>query len=330
MKVLISSCDTNEGIPGVLQQKVEKLKYLYERSDKRHTLVNSAESADIILVVFVREDSDGSEILRHDLINKYPSKCFSLTDADAPLFLHHGIYCSTKKSILTMGRIRTGAYTAYADRFLNPYVQGHVVSTQNRVAKKYLLSFMGRNCSDVREIIFRLDFNRRDILIEDSSSFDLWHGEDAGRMARQKYFYDVLVSSKFSLCPRGSGATSLRLFESMQVGVAPVIISDGWLFPRGPRWRDFSIVLKQKHIRDLEKVVQSYENSYAEMGVLARTAFETYFAESRYFNYVIANCLSIMRAQRIPEALYWKSNRVLLSLRKGKAKLRLLRRSRAA
>jgi hypothetical protein len=321
MKVFISSCDTGEGIPGALQEKVEKLRHLHELSDKTHTLVDDPESADIILVVVVREDPGAKRYLGHDLINKYPGKCFSISDADHPFVLHHGIYASGTQSLLAAGRIRCGAFTAYNDRFLNPYVQAHVPSPLDSLKKKFLLSFVGRNCCHLRTLIFRLKFERPDIFIEDSSQFNLWLGPEAGRRERQKHYYETLLSSKFSLCPRGDGASSLRLFESMQLGVAPVIISDGWIFPKGPRWQDFSIILKQKQLGDLEKIVETHENSYAAMGSLARKAFDGYFAERLYFGYIVANCVDVMRTQRIPEAFYWKLNPSILAFRRARARV---------
>jgi len=321
VKVFVSPCDTGEGIPGVLQGKAERLRYLYALSNKTHTLVNDPESADIILVVLIREDPGAKRFLEHDLINKYPGRCFSISDADHPLILHHGIYASGTKSLLAAGRVRSGSFTAYNSRFLNPYVQGHVPSPMDCARKEFLLTFVGRNCCDLRTLIFRLKFERPDILIEDSSNFDLWHGAQAGRSERQKHYYETLLSSKFSLCPRGDGASSLRLFESMQLGVAPVIISDGWIFPKGPRWGDFSIILKQKQLGDLEKIVATHEHSYAEMGSLARKAFDAYFAENLYFDYIVANCVDIMRTQWIPEAFYWRLNPTILALRKARARL---------
>ncbi len=321
MRVFITSCETGEG---AWRTHEEQLKRFYELSDKKHRLASSPDSADIVLIGNVREENWGQKILDHELINKDPGKCFSITDADAPLTLHHGIYASGRKTILSFGRVRTGSYTAYYDDYLNPFVKAHMHVGQHHLEKKYLFSFIGRNSNRLRDVIFRLTFRRTDILVQDSSTaFDLWSvGRNEGRLERQKYYYNTLLGSKFSLCPRGAGASSLRLFESLQLGVAPVIISDRWIFPRGPRWRDFSILLKEKHARGLEKIVQSYETSYEEMGSLARNAFETYFSDDVYFNYIVENCVDINKRQWIPEALYWKLNPVVIALLKVRAELR--------
>ena len=51
---------------------------------------------------------------------------------------------------------------------------------------------------------------------------------------QQKLFIDVTARSRFTLCPRGYGATSYRLYEAMQLGSIPVYISDKHMLP----WSD--------------------------------------------------------------------------------------------
>ena len=50
------------------------------------------------------------------------------------------------------------------------------------------------------------------------------------------------------LCPRGQGTSSIRLFEAMRMGIAPVIISDKWIGPKGPEWESFAVFVKEKDI----------------------------------------------------------------------------------
>ena len=174
INVFITSCEITKGAWRAHEQK---LKDIYELSDKRYSLTSDPESADIILVGDVREENWGAKVISCDLINKYPNKCFSISDRDLPLILHHGIYaCSAKKSIWSFGRVRTGSYTiSYGDQFRNPFIENHVFSDQNYLEKEYLLSFIGRNSSKIRNSIFNLKFERPDIYIEDSSkAFDLW------------------------------------------------------------------------------------------------------------------------------------------------------------
>lgn len=85
---------------------------------------------------------------------------------------------------------------------------------KKRPSKKYLASFIGRlRTHPMRKQMFRQFKNRDDILILRGNK-----GEDI--------FVKTLLESYISLCPRGVGGSSFRLFESMQVGVVPVLIGD--------------------------------------------------------------------------------------------------------
>ena len=322
INIFITSCEITKG---AWRAHEHKLKAIYELSDKKYSLTSDPESADMILVGDVREEDWGTRVMNHDLINKYPNKCFSLSDRDIPLILNHGIYtCGAKKSILSFGRVRTGSYTiSYGDIFRNPFIENHVFSDQDYLEKEYLLTFIGRNSNKIRNNIFNLKFERPDIYIEDSSKkFDLWGRQKSGKKVERQKYYNMLLRSKFSLCPRGVGTSSMRTFESMKLGVAPIIVSDNWRLPKGPMWKDFSIFIKEKNIRDLEKIAESHSDGYKEMGQKARKAFEAFFADEVYFNYVIDNCLDIMNKQLIPEVIYWKLNPLFILMEKIRRKLR--------
>jgi hypothetical protein len=312
------SCETIEG----RWRGFRQLKELYELSDKKFYLTNDPEAADIILFGDIWEKDWTIKILKNEIINKYPHKCFSISWHWHPFYLSHGIYINNAKSFWSLGRVRTGAYTLRNKNEKNPYIESHRISDRDFKNKKYLFTFIGRNSDKIRKQIFNLTFNRIDILIEDSSEFNLWGESMNGRLDRQKYFHETLLHSKFTLCPRGCGPNSIRLFESMQMGVAPIIISDDWVFPKGPRWNEFSIVVKEKNITNLEQIVQSHENNYKEMGLLARKEFEKYFADNVYFNYLISNCIDILNNQLIPETIYWKYNSLLLKSRINISKIR--------
>jgi len=196
---------------------------------------------------------------------------------------------------------------------MNSFISNHKIKTSN-LNKEYLFSFIGRDSHKVRESIFNIIFSRQDIFVENSTSFDVFNHElTQSKTERQKYFYDTMLKSKFSLCPRGLGPSSIRIFESLQLGIAPIIIGDDWLPPEGPKWDAFSILIKEKHIADLEKIVVSYESHYQEMGLLARQAFEAYFSDSQYFNYVVDNCISINETQLINEKIPWMCRYVLIN-----------------
>lgn len=318
--MFVTSCEAG---PEAWTDHEEALKFFHGLSSGIYKLVDNAEAADIILIGNVREENWGQKILRHPLINRWPEKCFSLSDQDHPLILNRGIYASGKKSPFNAGRVRSGSYSAYPKKFQNPFEQAHQPVAEDGNTKIHLFSFIGRNSHAVRTRLFGMTFTRPDIAIENSANFDLWDGSDSpAKTDRQKYYFETLIRSKFALCPRGAGTSSLRLFEALRLGIAPVIVSDQWIFPEGPRWQDFAIVVEEKRIHEIEAIVMEREQDHERMGRLARECHLEFFADGNYFDYVVGQCLEMKRLQRIPEAVFWKLNPALILLRKVSRRLR--------
>ena len=296
----------------------ERLMRLYDNSDKRHSLVSDPDLADIILVGGhgneITEQEYLTLVMDHDILSRFPNKCFTFCIRDIPFALNRGIYESPLNTLWEFKRTRTGAY---GPETFNPEVRRHEFAEGDYSGKKYLFSFIGRASHPIRSQLVSLNLKRQDAILEDSSNFSFWKcRDDTERTKREKHYYEVLKHSKFCLCPRGFGTSSIRLFESMSMGISPIIISDDWIAPKGPIWNEFSIIVNERDIKDLEQIASSYEPRYIEMGKLARKAYEDYFSDSRYFNYVVDNCLELKREHLVPESLYWRLRFLLpLSLR---------------
>ena len=83
-----------------------------------------------------------------------------------------------------------------------------------------------------------------------------------GRDGNQtKPFRDLLQRSAFTLCPRGYGQTSFRLYEAMSAGSIPIYIWDEveWL-PYKPllSWDNFSISIHIDYIDTLPEILSAY------------------------------------------------------------------------
>lgn len=282
---------------------------LYNLSDKFHELTTNPEAADLILIGQPGNELKGNDYLReitnNSLIDTYPEKSFAVSFFRANhLFLTRGIYESGIKSFLLKNRIRSGCYIP--DSF-NPVIKKIIKEKRsvNKLKKKFLFSFVGRNSHKIRANIFLIKFSRKDVHIEDTSSFNVWDESISDDHWRFEHYKDVLLKSKFSLCPRGFGPGSIRVFESMSLGVSPVVISDEWKLPIGPKWENFSIVIKKKDLVHLESIISSYEDKFEVMGREAKKAYEKYFSEHNYFNYVISECSQIVNSSIIPEKIHW-------------------------
>ena len=72
-------------------------------------------------------------------------------------------------------------------------------------------------------------------------------------------YKDKLSKSIFSLCPRGSGVNTIRLWESMKTGTIPVIISNDYKFPLDDKlnWFDFSVQIDEKDINNIKLILNN-------------------------------------------------------------------------
>ena len=326
IRVFITSFDVGES---GWQDCEANLKRCWEVSDKRHELVEAPDAADLIILGDYWELKRGHVPWSNPLIRRWPDKCFVISYEDKAVMLHHGIYSSGTKSIAARQRIRNFSYSLYPQTFLNPFVAQALPAGAKGVPKDYLMSFVGRRCHPVRDELLGLEYRRPDVCIADSSaSFELWKDGDNGTVdrGRQQQYCDTIRRSKFSLCPRGSGANSIRLFESMQLGVAPVIIADDWLLPMGPGWADFAIFVPERRVRDVESIVIEREADFHAMGQRARQAYNEFFADDVCFNYVVDCCLDIRDKQWLPEPLFWRWRSLAIAAEGVRRRARILDR----
>ncbi|MFN2974779.1 glycosyltransferase family 47 protein [Terriglobus aquaticus] len=297
LKVLLSSYPDPEA------EKVRaNLLRVYDLSDRRHSLVERPEDADLILIGGIGNESSQDryvrETLHHPLISRFPGKCFTVSYRDKPLLLNRGVYESALESRWNTGRCVTGSY-ALSGHY-NPAIQ----SAEN-IPKDLLFSFVGRMSHPVRRQLMAMRFQREDIFLEDTSTFNYWACSEEVRQDREQQFSRVLARSRFCLCPRGVGAGSIRLFEAMRSGVAPIVIADRWIWPEGLPWEKFSIRVAESHLHHLERIVAEREDDFARMGAMARLCWEETFADDTYFEYLVSRCADLRKNQVLPEALYW-------------------------
>ncbi len=106
-----------------------------------------------------------------------------------------------------------------------------------------------------------------------------------------------MANARFSLCPRGVCAGSIRLFESMKMGRACVIISDAWQPNDGVDWDSFSIRVPEAEVHRIPAILEEHADRAAEMGRCARLEWEKWFAPQVAFHRVVELCLDIRAAR---------------------------------
>ncbi|WP_209125434.1 exostosin family protein [Alkalihalobacillus sp. BA299] len=142
--------------------------------------------------------------------------------------------------------------------------------------KNYLASFIGSiSTHRVRLEMFMKLKHRNDIF--------LYNGNKG-----TPFFVNKLLESYISLCPRGIGVNSYRFFESMQMGVVPLIIGDVDTrpFKKYIEWERVSFYLPSVH--QLNEVLDSVnKKELLQMGREASMIWKEKLQYQKWCKYVI-------------------------------------------
>jgi hypothetical protein len=133
-------------------------------------------------------------------------------------------------------------------------------------------------------------------------------------------YAELIKRSKFVLCPRGFGVSSIRIFEAMWLGRVPVIISDCWQRPPGFAWEEFSVLVPEAAVGLIPSTLSQLESKASVMGQLAHRAFINKFAPQIFFDELLMMLMSMYSDcrftteasyRRAYNALGWREFRTL-------------------
>lgn len=272
------------------------------KSKTDYFLVEDPAIADLIIFVETNEDVFLNHVRSHPIYQKYTHKCFIFSSNDIVIPLIPGIYASLSKKTYYQGRTRSGFYIHSNE---NHYLKN--IKPLSEIKPTYLASFQGT----IKNHLSRkplLNINDPRIYIKDTSNQSVAGVYTSSDLTvREKFFSEyaaLLETSQFILTPRGVGTSSQRLFEAMEAGRCPVIISDDWIEPEGPKWEECSIRIKEKNIHQIPQILNQQLTNAINLGKNAKNAWEQYFSPQNRFNTLVNNCLSIMKYQRIPENIF--------------------------
>jgi len=267
------------------------------------TLVSAPEEADIILIVDINEAHLNANLRRNKVWQQWPEKSFAYHEGAEPTRFLHGLYSSPRKSWSGNGRFQTCAYPLFQLFYPNPCPPSSELAA---VPKDLLFSFAGRVSHRVRRRLFSLAFPGDDVVLVNTSDYNHFCGGDVDRKEARTRFWNLARRSKYGLCPRGAGTSSIRLFEMLEAGIAPIILADDWLPPRGPKWEDFALFIPERKVGSLYRIVKDHEAEYLPRGRLARQAWEQFFSPEKYWSFILESVRQIQRHQNISESIYVK------------------------
>jgi hypothetical protein len=253
-----------------------------------HQLTDDPDKADIILFVenHGHDDPYLLSVRHHPVYRRFPEKCFVYHDGDAAVAVLRGIYPSIRKRDYLADRCRSGGYIARI-------AQNDSLRYDPRPrARKYLYSFLGEANSAVRFAL--LAGAHPDGLVRDTTGVRMWQMElGPKRDLFTAQYVEAILDSQFVLCPAGCGPLSYRLFETMEMGRVPVILSDEWVAPPGPRWNEFSVRVPERFVGEISSMLKTFSHRHEAMGRQARVAWEQWFAKPVCFHRLIEICADI-------------------------------------
>jgi hypothetical protein len=235
------------------------------------------------------------------IVGRYPHKIYTINTDDSAAGLLRGIYTSLAVHRFDARFHRAVPYAAC----LNERVLQRIDEVQPE--RKYLAAWRGNTISHPirKKLVRQLAGNPRFHVAATES----WFNHDAGE---KDAYVDLLLASKFSLCPAGWAPVTFRIYESMALGIAPVILADGFVPPNGPDWSSFALTWKESRLAELETLLAQNEKDYVKRGHLAKIAWERYFSPQNVHGYYADSLLECIRANpgssRAAELKRWNSD----------------------
>jgi hypothetical protein len=263
----------------------------------KHDVTDDPRQADLILFTQCHAvDWRLLAIRGHKLVKRYPKKVMVYDIRDRPWRSFPGVYVSTPARDFDARSQRAWGYPRVSD----PPVRGTTVEPD------LLFSFVGSATAQCRELIFEL--RHEQAVVEQVQSFQPWDTSRPGYEALRRRYDEILCRSRFVLCPRGHGTSSLRLYEALAAGRVPVIISDDWVPPSGPDWPAFSLRWPERRMDGLIALLEERDPEWREMGAAAAEAYAKYFAADVAFHRVVELCRDLHETHRRPpsQSTLWR------------------------
>ena len=256
-----------------------------------HQSTDDAEAADIILFLDAHQhphDWSLKALRAHPLMKRFPQKSLVYDERDRTWCALPGLYTSMPRAHFDARRQRACSYHALLQQYDTMLPTSDV---------DLLFSFLGAKSHRVRARLAKISHPRAVLQL---SQVNFFAGESSDehkkRIAIQKHlFTELMHRSRFILCPRGQGSSSIRLFETLSAGRVPVIISNQWEAPRGPDWDSFSLRVREQDIATIPRLLEEREGDFEAMAKRARHAYDEWFAPEVRFHHFTEMCGELLQ-----------------------------------
>lgn len=238
-------------------------------------LTNDPARADVIIFAENHPPHDPyfRSVLNTRLYKMYRDKCVLYHDADRSITPIPTLSPSIEAWQCNPKHKRVAHYVARLCE--NDTVNNGAVDFSTQ--RKYLYNFIGARTHRVRTAIFQMK-HPADTFLKDTTGRHAWQMTEDMKKAYEAEYFNVMQESYFVLAPRGVGPCTYRLFEALQLGRVPVIISDAWLKIPNMDWNKFSVTVPEAKISSIPAILDELKNDAAQMGKVARQHWEDHFS----------------------------------------------------
>ena len=180
------------------------------------------------------------------------------------------------------------------------------------IPRQYLYSFQGaydKQCylTDIREQIFNMKhpkecyvkniglWHYNNIVYSNKQNKDKELNENNTHINNTNDYNKLLIDSRFSLCPSGSGPNSIRLWESLATGSIPIILADTLDLPVHELWDKAILRVKESDLYKLPDLLSTIDESkeieMRKYCIELYNYFKTNFKNNKKYNMIIfSNC----------------------------------------
>ena len=123
-------------------------------------------------------------------------------------------------------------------------------------------------------MLFRSDWHLNQLVYHSSQNNELKENINDNHNKKTDMYNEILLSSRYSLCPSGSGPNSIRFWESLAVGSIPILLADTLDLPYHPLWKNSIVVVPEKNINNIDTILQQISSQKEEE--MKRNALKLY------------------------------------------------------
>ena len=137
------------------------------------------------------------------------------------------------------------------------------IDIYGNVEKDILCSFVGTITHPIRKKLYDMYHNKNKFYFSKELNWSPLVPDD-----KLEEFRRITSRSKYTLCPRGNIIQSFRIYETIQLGSVPIIITDKYTYPFGNSidWNSFSLIISENKIGDIENIINDIpDDTYNDM-----------------------------------------------------------------